>query len=142
MSQVGHSHGYIDQIFSCISRFLQRVHAFCIMSLHTAITKAWSKHTGNEKKRAQCFEIEEVFSVSEWIDSMVSPFDGIRNPQVMKLVLGEDEIEVNGVKVKEKVVWLHARHTAMSRSFNQDKARVDDIAKDQSKYEEPRILMR
>lgn len=148
LPQVGHSHDYIDQIFSCISRLLRKACAFTVSHLHSVMERAWSKFTGQTVRRAVCVVLDEVYAVKQWIERFApkGSLTGITFPYIFKLTrttvterrkVGNEEVDVT-----DEVVLLHARHTLVSRSIDVMKERLNDTESDKEKYDAPIVLLR
>ena len=141
--QVGHSHDYVDQIFSRIAALLARTAAYTLKALIRVIVESWRKLVGDSAKVPIVKEVVDVVNFDEWIGRLeLNPnHSGIRGAYVFKIC---SEIEVHtvvhmndaGVKetkvVNDKVVKLHARHTAISYSPNFSKTALPTL-----EYEPP-----
>jgi hypothetical protein len=136
--QVGHSHNWIDQIFSCIARFLTRSAAFTIDAMMKAFHYAWSNLIHTDVKRAYSFKVEEMFDVTDWLAKLAKPIVGIREGYVYKIVPeylkdenGEDDV----------LVYIYARLTSLTYYPNLRGAFRDEPSLD-SKYESKQLLMK
>ena len=58
-----HTHCYVDQCFSCISRLLRRVKAWTFKQLGSVITKAFTGRQG----KPEIFDLKATADVKSWL---------------------------------------------------------------------------
>lgn len=67
---VGHTHEDIDQMFSCIARWLRKHDARCREEMHTQVKAAYMSKMGT---RSVCEKLENAANISAWLEQFMAP---------------------------------------------------------------------